>query len=64
MSKPTAAPAVAKGGGGTGDYTWDDARRLIEIQDNTGGSITLTRNAFGDVTARTIKDPSNTVVLA
>jgi RHS repeat-associated protein len=45
-------------------YTWDDSRRLTNIQDNTGASIALTRNAFGDITARTIKDPGNTVVLA
>ena len=45
-------------------YAWDDGRRLTNVQDNTGESIALTPNAFGDMTALSIKDPSSTVMLA
>ncbi len=39
-------------------YTYDDGRRLIRVQDNTGATIEYDRDTLGNVTARRIKDPS------
>jgi RHS repeat-associated protein len=55
---------ITRPNGGYLRYTWDDARRLTRIQDNTGASIELDHNALGDITARRIKDPSSTLVLS
>ncbi|WP_315716585.1 MULTISPECIES: RHS repeat-associated core domain-containing protein [unclassified Bradyrhizobium] len=39
-------------------YTYDDGRRLIRVQDNTGATVEYDRDNLGNVTARRIKDPS------
>ena len=45
-------------------YTWDNARHLSAVQDNLGDSIQYIRDALGDITARSVKDPSNTLRLS
>lgn len=45
-------------------YTWDDARRLTKIQDNTGASIEYDRDALGGITERRIKDTGGTILFA
>jgi YD repeat-containing protein len=45
-------------------YTWDAARRMTAVQDNLGNSIQYSRDSGGDITARAIYDPSNTLQLS
>jgi RHS repeat-associated protein len=45
-------------------YTWDDAQRVTSVTDNLGNSIQYTRDNFGDVTAKSIEDPNNTLDLS
>src|SRR6266545_4242112 len=45
-------------------YTWDDARRLTKVQDNTGASVEYDRDAMGGNTARRIKNSGGTVLLS
>jgi YD repeat-containing protein len=35
-------------------YTWDGARRLSSVQDNTAATVTYTRDAMGGITATSI----------
>jgi RHS repeat-associated protein len=45
-------------------YTWDNARRLIKVEDNTGASVEYDRNAFSNITARRIKNASASTLLS
>ncbi|WP_315759581.1 RHS repeat-associated core domain-containing protein [Bradyrhizobium sp. SZCCHNRI2007] len=55
---------VTRANGAYLSYTYDDARRVVQIQDNTGASISLTRDAMGNVTARQINGSDGTIQLA
>src|SRR5262245_3149897 len=55
---------VTRPNGALLQYTWDDARRLIRVVDNTGASVEYDRDTMGNNTARRIKDPGGTVRLA
>jgi YD repeat-containing protein len=46
------------------EFTWDNARRLIKIEDNTGAFIEYDRDDLGNITARRIKDAGDTIFLA
>ncbi|MGO4702728.1 RHS repeat-associated core domain-containing protein [Dyella sp. 2RAB6] len=43
-------------------YAYDDAHRLVGIQDSAGGRIAYTLNAAGDVTAETLHDNGGQVL--
>jgi RHS repeat-associated protein len=45
-------------------YTYDDARRLTKIEDNSGGYIEFDRDNLGNATARRVKDSSGTLQLS
>jgi RHS repeat-associated protein len=45
-------------------YGWDNAKRLTAVTDNLGNSIQYTRDNLGNVTARSIEDPNNTLDLS
>lgn len=45
-------------------YTYDDGKRLTKVEDNTGASIEYDRNAFGNITARRIKNSGGTTLLS
>jgi RHS repeat-associated protein len=45
-------------------YSWNNAQRLTAITDNLGNSIQYTRDNLGNVTARSIEDPNNTLDLS
>lgn len=40
-------------------YNYDDAHRLISVEDNLGNSITYTLDNLGNRTAEAVKDPGN-----
>src|SRR5262249_44894225 len=50
--------------GGTLSYTYNDAKRLMAIQDSAGGRIELTYDNAGDVTSRTVKDAGASITEA
>ena len=43
------------------DYTYDDARRLTLITNNSGEKIELGYDLMGNVTSRTVKDSASTI---
>jgi YD repeat-containing protein len=43
-------------------YTYDDAHRLTEIQDNLGNRIVYTLDAMGNRTLEEVRDPANALV--
>ncbi|WP_316233816.1 RHS repeat-associated core domain-containing protein [Bradyrhizobium sp. SZCCHNPS2010] len=45
-------------------YIYDDARRVIKVQDNTGATIESDRDNLGNMTARRIKDPAGILQLS
>ncbi|MEW6643057.1 MAG: RHS repeat-associated core domain-containing protein [Pseudomonadota bacterium] len=45
-------------------YAYDNARRLTQVQDNTGATLSYTRDNLGNVTARQIKDSGGTLQLS
>jgi RHS repeat-associated protein len=45
-------------------YTWDNARRLIKIEDNTGASVEYDRDDMGDITAQRVKNAGGTTLLS
>ena len=44
-------------------YTWDDARRLIKVEDNSGAFIEYDRDVAGNETGRRIKNFGGSVLL-
>lgn len=47
--------------GATYSLTWDDARRLMAVQNNIGERIEYTRDAMGNITQRSVKDEQGNV---
>ena len=45
-------------------YTYDDARRITEVQDNSGSTVKYTRDNLGNVTGRQITDAGGTLQLS
>jgi RHS repeat-associated protein len=45
-------------------YTYDDARRIIKVQDNSGASVEYDRDKLGGITARRVKNSSGSILLA
>ncbi len=43
-------------------FTWSDARRLVSVTNNAGERIDYGHNANGDVTSRTVKAGSSTII--
>jgi RHS repeat-associated protein len=52
---------VAQPDGAFIDYTYDDAHRLTDINDNLGNKIAYTLDAAGNRIAENTRDPSNTL---